>query len=64
MNYVKKTANLPNLETSLSINKEITTETKSIIQKNVYMKKKYGKFIIYKFSMLDIHLMLFFKIKQ
>lgn len=64
MNYVKKPANLPNLETSLSINKEITTETKSIIQKNVYMKKKYGKFIIYKFSMLDIHLMLFFKIKQ
>ena len=64
MNYVKKPANPPNLETSLSINKEITTETKSIIQKNVYMKKKYGKFIIYKFSMLDIHLMLFFKIKQ
>ena len=64
MNYVKKPANLPNLETSLSINKEITTETKSIIQKNVYMKKKYGKFIIYKFSMLDIHLILFFKIKQ
>ena len=33
MNYVKNPANLPNLETSLSINKEITTETKSIIQK-------------------------------
>ena len=64
MNYVKNPANLPNLETSLSINKEITTETKSIIQRNVYMKKKYGKFIIDKLSMLDIHLILFFKIKQ
>lgn len=64
MNYVKNPANLPNLETSLSINKEITTETKSITQKNVYMKKKYGKFILNKFSMLDIHFILFFKIKQ
>ena len=64
MNYVKNPANLPNLETSLSINKEITTETKSITQKNVYMKKKYGKFILNKCSMLDIHFILFFKIEQ